>query len=58
MVEIKKTIYCDRCGKKIEETDYKYTVDIFISTEKGFQDTKNLCKDCTESFRKWMTYES
>lgn len=55
MKEVKTTIYCDRCGRKIEEDDYRYTVDFFNETEKSFEtDPKDLCFDCAKSFKEWM----
>lgn len=55
MIEVKTTIYCDRCGKKIEESECAYTVHFCIKPEKIFNTKpKDLCFDCAKSFNEWM----
>ena len=55
MREIKTTIYCDRCGKKITDAEYRYAIDIFCAAENCSEgDPKDLCLECTKSFGDWM----
>ena len=55
MREIKTTVYCDRCGKKITDAEYSYAIDIFSAAENCTEgDPKDLCLECTKSFRDWM----
>ena len=56
MREVTTTMYCDRCGKNIENTADAYTVELypFVNADLLYGEGKDLCADCMESFEKWM----
>lgn len=55
MREIKTTVYCDRCGKKIKECDYRSAIDVFAVSENCVEGNPiDLCKDCMISFHDWI----
>lgn len=67
---IKKTIYCDRCGKHLSDAEYRHTISFgtmqgkdpedewmedFLGKERAWLgDVKDFCAECTKEFYKWM----
>ena len=67
---IKKTIYCDRCGKNLSKAEYRhmisfgtlrgknpeeqYTEDFLGKDDAYFGEVKDFCAECTKGFYAWM----
>lgn len=55
MREVTTTVYCDRCGKKIEAFNYGLAVKVYKAAENCLAGiTEDLCADCAVSFKQWL----
>ena len=55
MKEVTTTVYCDRCGKKIDTYDYRTAIEVYAAAENCMEGIpKDLCKDCAVSFKQWL----
>ena len=55
MREITTTVYCDRCGKKIDTFNYGVAIEVYAAAENCLEGIpKDLCKDCAVSFKQWL----
>lgn len=60
MIKVIREVYCDACGRKIDNCDYYAHFDIVSLYADGgeivdtvCQDSLIFCKECAMSFRQW-----